>query len=209
MKKSRNKRKLEYIKLKNSITKTNSNFSTYDEIDENSHWADICFFGKNKQIYNATIMTTKCAWKDILSKKAWEVLDAKIEPGEKLFEIVELEGYTLNKKMSGPTTVDNPPRKSLAGKTASDFLEEKEKELALDKSITVCESFEVLKGYRYGVGLNLVIHEKNLSQEAIEKAIKRFIELEEKSWIGKEKYHFHYEEKVRFLINKLKDDFLK
>lgn len=207
MKKSRYKKKLEYIQLKNSITKNNSNFSTYDEIDENSKWADIYFFGKNKQIYNATIMTTKCAWKDILSKKSWKALDEKIEPGEKLFEIVELEGYTSNKNMSGPTTIDNPPRKSLGGKTASEFLEEKEKELSLDKSITVTESFKILKGYRYGMGLNMVVHEKALSQEAIEKAINKFIDLEEESWQGKEQYSFDYEERASFLINKLKDDF--
>ena len=202
--KSRHQKKLEYIQLKNSIKKNNSNFSTYDEIEEKTQWADIYFFGKNNKIYNATIMTTKCAWMDILSKKSWGAIDAQIEPGEKLFEIVELEGYMSNKCMSGPTTIDNPPRKSLGGKTASEFLEEKEKEFALDKSITVCESFEILKGFSYGTGLNMVIHEKGLSNESIEKAIQKFIELEEKSWLGKEQYHFTYKEDSNFSINALK-----
>lgn len=209
MKKSRHQKKSEYIKLKNYILKAKTNFLTYDEISENSQWVDLCFLGKNKKIYNATIMTTKCAWQDILCSNSWKALRKKIEPGEILFEIIELDGYTSNKHMTGPTTIDNPPRKSLDGKTASEFLKEREKEYALDKSITVNESFEILKNYKYGIGLDIVIHEKNLSQLNIEKAIKNFIELEEKSWLGKEQYHFEYEDNANFLINEIKDDFLK
>ena len=202
MKKSRKTIKTHYIQAKNLITRQGFNFATYDLLTDSTQWADIIFIGKNKRLYNATIYTTECAWHDIVSEKAWKILNSKVTG--QLFEIVELEGYKSDKHMTGPTTISDPNMEELDGKTASQFLKEKKAELALDKTITIQESFKLLKGFTYGIGLDMVTHVSSLTNENIAKYVEKFISLGETNWQGSKQYNFKYSDAIAYSTNELK-----
>lgn len=202
---SRKQKKFSYIKLKNKIEKGHF-FSTHDVFTPDMQWADIYFFGKNKKIYNATIRTTACAFYDEVHSKAWDKLKATAHPDDKFFEIVELEGYTENANMSGPTTISNPPLESLKGLTASEFLEATEEEISKDSSITINESFKLLPNYTYGIGLDIVVNVASLNSDNIDTAIKLFISKGENNWRSEETYRPKYTKKSSFTTNSISLD---
>lgn len=202
---SRKKKKLSYIQLKNRIEK-NHLFSTHDVFTKDMQWADIYFFGKNKQIYNVTIRTIACAYHDEVHHQAWEKLRATAHPQDRFFEIVELEGYSENPHVSGPTTVSDPALESLKGLTASQFLEKTEETLANSGTISVKESFEILPDYVYGIGLDMVINVDSLDANNIDEAITRFIQNGEKNWESKESYTPSYKKKASFTTNAISLD---
>lgn len=189
------------MQVKNKIAQYGYNFSTHDLIHPKTTWADICFLGKNKNVYNATIMTTQCAWHDLVEHMVWEKLYSLVPKDHILFEIVELEGYTSNKEFSGPTTVSDPPLKELNNLTASQFIKEQNKVISKDKTITVHEEFKILPNFSFGIGLNMVVHHPNLTNEIIAQSIERFIQNGEKNWKSAESFGFEYEENVNFTTN--------
>jgi hypothetical protein len=202
---SRKKKKLSYIQLKNRIEKGYL-FSTHDVFTTDMQWADIYFFGKNKQIYNATIRTIACAYYDKVHHLAWDKLKATANPDDKFFEIVELDGYKSDKNMSGPTTISNPALDSLKGLTASQFLDQAEEEIAKSGKISVKETFEILPDYVYGIGLDMVINVANLNSENIDEAIKKFISSGEKNWESEENHTPAYDTKSSFTTNAISLD---
>lgn len=204
-KKSRKVKKLQYIQLKNKIVQDGYNFHTIDLIHDKTTWADICFIGKNKTIYNATIYTTKCAWHDLLDKLAWEKLYSILPKDFPLFEIEEMDGYTETEAFSGPTTISDPPIAQLNNLTASQFLDEQVKNIAQDKTLMIHERFEILPNFSYGIGLDMVVHYPYLSNERIAKCVEAFINYGEKNFVSKESYNFEYEENSNFTVNALRD----
>lgn len=194
---TRKHKKLAYIVLKNSIKE--NVFSSHHEFTEEIQWADIYFFGKNKMIYNATIHTTNCIWYDLVRSKSWEQLRAKA-PHDKYFEIIDVEDKFSNSQYK-TTTISDPPLENLGGLTASEFLKKTIIEIAQTKTLSVTEYFKILPGFGYGTGLDISIHVPYLTKENIKEAIKRFINLDEKNWIGKEQYSFDYKENINFTTN--------
>lgn len=199
--KTRAQRKKEYISVKNQCTAYGFNFSTHDLITPQTTWADICFIGKNKSVYNATILTTEAAWHDLIKDLAWEKLKSRITPEDKIFEIVELDNYTSNQAFSGPTTISDPPVKNLNGLTATQFLEKTCKELSSEPNITIHEEFEILPNFSFGIGLNMIVHEPFLSKEVIAKHVDKFIAMGEVNWKSEQKYSFQYRDNLHFTTN--------
>lgn len=202
---SRKQKKISYIKLKNKIEKGHL-FSTHDVFTLDMQWADIYFFGKNKQIYNATIRTTACAFYDEVRSKAWAKLRSSVNPDDNFFEVVELEGYTQNANVSGPTTISNPPLESLKGLTASEFLEATEEEISKDSSITINENFKLLPNYTYGIGLDMVVNVDILDADNIDAAIRLFISKGESNWESEEAHRPKYTKKFSFTTNSISLD---
>ena len=58
---------------------------------------------------------------------------------------------------------------------------EKEKD---DDFYKIFERYEIYKNYMYGIGLTIVVNEKDLNQEAVERAIENFYQAGEKAWIS-------------------------
>ena len=48
----------------------------------------------------------------------------------------------------------------------------------------IFERYEIYKDYVYGIGLTIVVNEKDLNQEAVERAIENFYQAGEKAWIS-------------------------
>ena len=48
----------------------------------------------------------------------------------------------------------------------------------------IFERYEIYKDYVYGIGLTIVVNEKDLNQEAVERAIENFYQADEKAWVS-------------------------
>lgn len=48
----------------------------------------------------------------------------------------------------------------------------------------IYEQYVIYKNYVYGIGLTIIVHEKDLNQEAVERAIENFYQAGEKAWIS-------------------------
>jgi hypothetical protein len=185
-KSSRKKEKLEFIRIKNKFKLLG--FYTLDEISNTTQWADIYFLSKKcKNIYNATIHTTKCIWLDTISEHAWNDLNL-ITNGVPLFRFIDLESST--KSLIRTSTVYDPPLFCIDGLTASQFLEKRKLELINEKNIFINEYSEILSGYKFGIGLNLIIHAPFISIENIQQTIQKFLNNEEKEYQEKIQYSF-------------------
>jgi len=161
---SRKIQKRGFITVKNSL-KNGGLFTTQDAINEHTQWADIFFLSqKHKNIfYNATIFTTRSAWHDKIYEQSWE------DSG-------------LNDKIM---------------KLPSDWMEtlhKTEVELASSSKVFVSEEFQFLKPkYVFGIGLDMIVHNDNLSVDIINQAIEKFYLLGEINWIGDKLYTFSLE----------------
>lgn len=183
--KNRKVRKLQYIQLKNKLK--DNLFDSMDYLGPQTQWADICFIGKNKDVYNATVETTLCAWHQIIEHEARKCAD-KLTSHLNLFEFKNKTFY-------------NPTLKELGNKHYFEYCEAKEKEISQTNPPVISESFKILNGFNYGIGLNIVVHAPHLTVESINHAILKFLELGEKNWVSNKKFTFEYKKHFSFSTN--------
>ncbi|MBA4416335.1 MAG: hypothetical protein C0392_00265 [Syntrophus sp. (in: bacteria)] len=68
------------------------------------------------------------------------------------------------------------------GFTYSDYQNKLTEEIIKNTPPTVFESFSTDRSYRYGIGLNMVIHAETINRATIEEAIHRFRTISETDW---------------------------
>jgi hypothetical protein len=183
--KSRQQRKSIYIRNKNAIAracaKTGAHFSTYDILD-GAQWADIMFIGSHRDVYSATVLTTRCAWHDAVEAQAFDNVWKKLSEKEK-------------------DNVDVPFMSSLNNQNFYHCVDEEE--ISIQKEIYIHAGFELLKDFTYAIGINIIIDTDELNISIINDAIARFIAQGEKAGFEEQALQYDYDRKFRYSTNPL------
>jgi hypothetical protein len=177
--KSRKQLKLDYIGIKNKIRNAtsieNSLFYSPDYLTGKNQWIDFYFLSKKiRTLWNAEIVTTKLAFKDLIYTAAMNEI-------EKILGQDWLEKYHFHEEIKNPngtvTWKPLPENKldKLGGMTCFEWIKQKEKELADSGKFFVSESAEIEFNYQFGIGLHIVKHEENITGNVINGFIEEFI----------------------------------
>ena len=151
------RRRRDYIGLKNRIAREadrlGGTFLTHDVL-EGASWADIYFLSKKRPgaFYNAVIETACCRYGEGLREKAYD-LSYGLDPGEEFCE----QG-----------------KPAFGGMSRSRWCRAKMEEMARAGLHPVRESAKIEEGFRYGIGLNIVVGASVLSVDAVEGFVKEF-----------------------------------
>jgi len=150
-----------------------------------NQWADFYFLGNNGlTVWNATIVTAvREFWdtaEDIAHTKAWEMLTTEEQSAqvEMKFEPIWSKGERMYRLLEKPDIV----HEKFGGMTYRDYQKKLTEEIIKNEPPEIFESFATDRSYRYGVGLNMVIHVGEINRVTIEEAIRRFREVGEKDW---------------------------
>jgi hypothetical protein len=177
--KSRNKLKSDYIQLKNRIrcakSPDTSLFYSYEYFDGKNQWSDFYFIGKKRRtVWNAVIVTTKLAFKELIN-------DAAINEIKKILGDDWFQKYHPHEVInhSDGSVLWRPLQKmkvdELGGITCFEWIRKREIELADSNRFFVSESTEIDFNYKFGTGLHIVVHEENITQQVINNFIEEFI----------------------------------
>lgn len=150
-----------------------------------NQWADVYFLGSDGlTIWNATIVTAvREFWdtaQDLAHTEAWEMLTPEEQSAEveMKFEPIWVKGERMYRLLEKPDIV----YEKLGGLTHRDYQKKLTEEIIQNEPPEVFESFATDRRYRYGVGLNMIIHVDEINRVTIEEAIRRFREVGETDW---------------------------
>ncbi|WP_338659319.1 hypothetical protein [Pectobacterium araliae] len=200
---SRRKRRSLVIDLKNKICNEKKEyggkflsdvyFNTIDKNEGNKstrHWVDVYFPSKKDPsiLWNATIITCLQDLDDKAKDQAFE--DARKGLTGKEFEdiinpeavpVLGANGKTIAHEM---VFKEQNKKEVFSGRTYYEEIDF-QKEQNIQKNIfDIHERYKIYKGYVYGVGLTIVVSERTLDQEAVERAIDDFYKRGETEWIN-------------------------
>jgi hypothetical protein len=191
----RRKQRDSFIRLRQKIRNKSSiyggQFTSRHILDEPgrpalyNQWADVYFLGSDGlTIWNAAIVTAvREFWdtaEDMAHTKAWEMLtpEEQSAEAEMKFEPVWIKGKPMYQLLEKTDIV----YEKLGGLTYRDYQKKLTEEIIQNEPPEVFESFATDRSYRYGVGLNMVIHVSEINRITIEEAIRRFREVGETDW---------------------------
>lgn len=199
---SRRKRRRIVIKLKNKIYQERSHCGGifYDECCMGQStgqsgnvwgWSDICFVGKDPAVlWNAEIITAQAALDDAIRTIAFEeVLRlTEVSEGQKDVQMMKLTGSDIKDKIISCSGSDETKQNYhvLGGLTFFQYVQKREREIALENPPLVFCRYQFLPGYVYGLGLRMVVDAVKLSQDVIETAIADFRLHGEREWCSPE-----------------------
>jgi hypothetical protein len=150
-------------------------------------WVDVVFPGLDRfTLWNAAFITTDMAKSALASERAYEQINARLAAANETYE-TRWTTHLIPCKRAGEQRMYRmafAPEKHydcLDGQTYSQAREALEQSLMLSLP-TPPESFEIQRGYAYGIGLHAVVNVANLDATAIEHTIARFRALGETSW---------------------------
>ncbi len=150
-----------------------------------NQWADVYFLGGDGlTIWNASIVTaTSEFWEtaeDMAHSRAWDMLTPEEQKAEAemKFEPIWVNGQRMYRMLERPVfTYDK-----FGGLTFRDYQEKINEEIIQNDPPAIFESFTLDRSYRYGIGLNMVIHATEITRTSIEDAISRFRAIGEQNW---------------------------
>jgi hypothetical protein len=150
-----------------------------------NQWADVYFLGSDGlTIWNAAVITTVREFWDTVEEmthsRAWEMLTPEEQSAEAEMRFVPI--WSKGKRMYQLMEKPNIVYEKFGGLTYTDYQEKLAEEIIKNKPPEVFESFKADRSYRYGVGLNIVIHVKEVNRASIDAAIRRFREIGETDW---------------------------
>lgn len=201
---SKRKRRSLVISLKNNIRKEKSEyggkflsdvyFNTIDNHEDNKtsrHWIDIYFLSKKDPsiLWNATVITCIQELEDKAETYAFQKADEKLDKKEKedilrmdFEDVLGKDGKTIACKV---ISKEPEPKEQFEGRTYYQEIDHQQEEFIKNNLFDdIYERYEVYKDYSYGIGVTLVVNEKTLNQEAIERAIENFYLRGEREWVG-------------------------
>ncbi|WP_323641059.1 hypothetical protein [Pectobacterium polonicum] len=200
---SRRKRRNLVIDLKNKIRNEKMEYGGkflsdvyFNSIDEDTlskstrHWVDVYFPSKKNPsiLWNATIITCLQDLEDKAKHQAFE--DArKGLTKEEYQDILNPETIPIldeNGKVFAHKQVfkEQNKKEEFSGRTYYEEIDF-QKELNIKSGVfDIYERYEIYKNYAYGLGLTIVVNEKTLDQETVERAIEDFYMHGEKEWIN-------------------------
>lgn len=190
----RHKRNDVFIKMKGEIKREAGQyggmFTSPSAMDEShqSSWCDFYFLGLNKfTIWNATIITAKCALQDAVHDLAYQQTVAMMT-AEELEEECRMEFVPADRSKTGKILTyqmlerEQKRYDQFEGLTFFEQIDKLEAQILAECPPPVYESFETDLSYGYGIGLNIVLNVETINRKAIEQAIMKFRELGEKDW---------------------------
>jgi hypothetical protein len=168
---SRRKQRDAFIRLRQKIRDEaavyGGEFTSHHVLDEPdrspifNQWADFYFLGSDGlTIWNATIVTAVLEFWDncegIANERAWEMLTPEEQSAEAeiKFEPIWHKGKRMYRMVPKPEIVYD----KFHGLTYHDYQDKLTEEIIKNEPPTVFESFSADRSYRYGIGLNVVIH---------------------------------------------------
>lgn len=191
----RHKRADAFIKMKGEIKREAAQYGgmftsplVFDESHQSS-WCDFYFLGLDKfTIWNATIITAKCALQDAVHDLAYQQAVAMMT-AEELEEECKIESVPADrcsktgKILTYQMILREPKRyEKFGGLTFSEQKQKLQSEIIENAPPPVYEFFKVDLSYSFGIGLNIVLNVETINRNAIEQAIMKFRELGEKNW---------------------------
>lgn len=200
---SRRKRRSLVIDLKNKIRNEKMEyggkflsdvyFNTLDRNELNKstrHWVDVYFPSKKDPsvLWNATIITCLQDFDDKAKHQAFE--DArKGLTKEEYQDILNPETIPIldkNGKVIAHKQVFKEQNRKVefSGRTYYEEIDFQKEKNINSGVFDIHERYEIYKDYAYGLGLLIVVNEKTLDQEAVERAIEDFYIRGEKEWIN-------------------------
>ena len=182
-------------KIRNNIASDGGHFFSRHILDEPgrpaiyNQWADVYFLGGDGlTIWNTTIVSAACEFwetvEDMAHSRAWEMLvpEEQNAEAEKKFEPIWSNGKRMYRMLERPVfTYDK-----FGGLTFCDYQEKITEEIIQNKPPAIFESFTLDRSYRYGIGLDMVIHAQEITRHSIEDAIRRFRAIGEKNWCAEQ-----------------------
>ncbi|MDP1651232.1 MAG: hypothetical protein Q8L56_00750 [Rhodocyclaceae bacterium] len=153
-----------------------------------NQWADFYFVGSNRfTIWNAEIVTARRAFWDAAHNLAYDRADA-LRAQEERDADSKLEFEPASRSRTGRVLtyrlVEREPVRyeQFGGLTLSEQWEKLESEIVLNEPPTIYESFNLDRGYAYGIGLRIVLDVDVINQSTIELAIDKFLATGEADW---------------------------
>ena len=178
-------------KIRNEAAVYGGEFTSHHVLDEPdrppifNQWADFYFLGSDGlTIWNASIVTAVLEFWDtcegIANERAWEMLtpEEQFAEAEIKFEPIWHKGKRMYRMVPKPEIVYD----KFHGLTYHDYQDKLTEEIIKNEPPTVFESFSADRSYRYGIGLNVVIHVEEINRATIEEAIHRFRTIGETDW---------------------------
>jgi len=177
----RHRQKDQFIDLRNRIRRSQpvlgGRFYTHDYIHGENGWLDALFLGRRAPIfYNATLRTTRYAYKEAVWDLAWE----------RSYELApDREPDFLGRGYRDPITKHwvVPAREpvlypELGGRSRIDWIERQLPQLADARTLDMFEQWTRHRDYEYGIGIEATIDVPFLTIEAIAGFIARFLHTE-------------------------------
>ncbi|EHQ8162519.1 hypothetical protein Q6671_004568 [Salmonella enterica] len=180
---SRRKRRARVQSMKNLIRRERHRCGGvyYDDCDQewaegnhDWHWSDIIFLGTQPDVFwNAEIITAAMAFHDAVEGLALDELPPYPEGTSFNSFGEEIANWRL-------------PQDSLGGLTRRQFVNKREAEIARDNPPVIYAHYRIQRGYRSGVGLQIIVDVPYLSRATIEMAIHDFLARGECNWTSDE-----------------------
>lgn len=140
-------------------------------------WSDIIFLSADRATFwNATIITASDAFTDEVENLALERASA----------IKTVSADIVRDEETGRSTLDLSPLRepldAFGGLSWSAYVEKQEEEIARNSPPEIYCGYRILPGFRYGIGLEMIVDADVLSIDVINAAIRDFWERGEKNW---------------------------
>ncbi|MFA1644782.1 MAG: hypothetical protein ACDS79_04735 [Enterobacteriaceae bacterium] len=183
---SRSQRKSTTFRVKHQIQRASDRCGGlfYDQCDvavmaESGRWtwSDIIFLSADKATFwNATILTASDVFTSEVENLALERASA----------IKTVSADILRDEETGRRTLDlsplREPMDAFGGLSWSAYVEQQEEEIARNSPPAVYCGYRILPGFRYGIGLEMIVDADVLSIDVINTAIRDFWARGEKKW---------------------------
>jgi hypothetical protein len=178
-------------KIRNEVSVYGGQFTSHHVLDEPgrpalfNQWADFTFLGSDGlTIWNTAIVTARREFWDICDemahKRTWEMLtpEEQSAEAEMKFEPLWYKGKRMYRLLPTPEIT----YEKFSGLTYRGYWEKLTEAIIEKEPPEVFESFTTDRTYRYGIGLNMVIHVDEINRATIEEAIHRFRTIGETNW---------------------------
>lgn len=151
-------------------------------------WFDCCFPGQSRfTLWNAALLTASQAFHDEAGRLAYAQAIAALTEAEWAAEQqVEFVPalFTDTGKVWAYEAVSPPEPcyERFDGRTLQQHVQKLKSDILHNAPPVIHEHFQILPGYRYGMGLRMVLDVAAIDQVVIEDAIDRFLANGEKAW---------------------------
>ena len=193
---SRHKQRDLYVRLRTKIRNGQANygenFTSHCVLNEPgrpaiyNQWFDFYFLGLDGHtIWNAALHTASDFYWDKMSELAGEKAESLAPYPDFDIKTWLIPEYDSHGRLKHYAMREEKPLEALGGKTRADFTMEYASSLIqadTGETVPVFESFEIRKGYRYGIGLVAVVDAAFIDADVIEASIARFRAMGEKEW---------------------------
>ncbi|WP_205882018.1 hypothetical protein [Leeia aquatica] len=152
------------------------------------NWFDFYFPGSNRfTLWNASLVTARVAFQDeagrLAREQAHAALTAVEREAERQIEFIPALFSDTGKVWAYEAV--SPPEPHYArfeGRTLHQQITKLKVDILHHTPPVIHERFQILPGYRYGVGLNMVLDVEVIDRTVVEYAIDRFLAVGECNW---------------------------